>query len=432
MWRDHWHPEFAVSHGCLVVLNHSAHYGLLFDFPLPLPEEGDVDAALDEIDAWCVENAAAPAFGVVPDAERNRLLTRYPYTTFDCVRTWHDYIYHAEDLSSFAGRRYSGQRNHINKFRKLYPNAVYRELTKDDRNGVEKFWQEFHKIFNKDDAEAKLEVCYARRIMQCAGEDWAKTGCVEIDGNIVAIALAEVCGDTLMCHIEKALPQFEGVYPFMVQAFAAANSKGLAWINREDDAGDRGLRTSKLQYLPAFLETKTRVMVRNELSGINSVPMLISERLVLDEIRDEDLPNYNRLCLDDVRNKWWGYDYRNDLHGQLSDHYFLNVAREDFQKKLALNFAVRLDGTLIGEVVLYHFDYKGRAELGCRILPEFAGAGYGSEAFRKAADWCLYSLGLCCLRAKCFHQNTASKKMLESCMRPAGEDDTFYYFEKIV
>ena len=27
MWRDHWHPEFAESHGCLVILNHSAHYG---------------------------------------------------------------------------------------------------------------------------------------------------------------------------------------------------------------------------------------------------------------------------------------------------------------------------------------------------------------------------------------------------------------------
>ena len=30
MWRDHWHPEFAESHGCLVILNHSAHYGALF------------------------------------------------------------------------------------------------------------------------------------------------------------------------------------------------------------------------------------------------------------------------------------------------------------------------------------------------------------------------------------------------------------------
>ena len=80
MWRDHWHPEFAESHGCLVILNHSAHYGAMFDFPIPLPEEGDVDAALDEIDAWCVENGTAPSYGVVPETERERLLKRYPYT----------------------------------------------------------------------------------------------------------------------------------------------------------------------------------------------------------------------------------------------------------------------------------------------------------------------------------------------------------------
>ena len=328
MWRDHWHPAFAESHGCLVVLNHSAHYGAMFDFPIPLPEEGDVDAALDEIDAWCVENGVPPSFGVVPEAERERLMKRYPYTTVDNDRLWQDYFYHAEDLSTFAGRRYSGQRNHINKFRKLYPDAVFRALAPADRGKVEAFWREFHKVFNKEDADAKMEVCFARRIMEQAGEAWAKTGCVEEDGKLIAIALAEVCGDTLVCHVEKALPQYEGVYPFLVQSFAAANSEGLRWINREDDAGDRGLRTSKLQYLPAFLGAKVRLLARNELSGLETIPVLKSERLVLDGLREEDRPLYNRLCLDDERNRWWGYDYREDLEGELTEDYFLSVARE--------------------------------------------------------------------------------------------------------
>lgn len=432
MWRDHWKPEFAESHGCLVVLNHSGHFGLMFDFPVPLPGGGDVDAALDDIDAWCVEKGVSPAFGVVPETERERLLGRYPYTTVDNVRLWQDYFYHAADLAGFAGRHYSGQRNHINKFHKLYPDAVYRELTPEDHAGVEDFWQEFHKVFNKEDAEARMEVCYARRIMERTGEEWAKTGCVTVDGKIIAIALAEVCGDTLVCHIEKALPQYEGVYPFLVQSFAAAHSEELAWINREDDAGDRGLRTSKLQYLPAFLGAKVRILVRNELSRLDSVPVLRTERLVLDGFRDEDTAEYNRLCLDDERNRWWGYDYRDDLTGGLRPDYFLNVVREDFQKKLAVNFAVRLDGRLIGEAVLYRFDFKGGAELGCRILPEYAGNGYGAEAYRRAAEWSLYSLGLYRLRGKCYRENEASKKMLESCMRHAGEDETFFYFEKKV
>ena len=432
MWRDHWHPAFAESHGCLVVLNHSAHHGAMFDFPIPLPEEGDVDAALDEIDAWCVENGVPPSFGVVPEAERERLMKRYPYTTVDNDRLWQDYFYHAEDLSTFAGRRYSGQRNHINKFRKLYPDAVYRELTEADGEAVEAFWEEFHQVFNKEDAQAKKELCYARKLMRQVGKRWVLAGCVELEGRLLAISLGEICGGTLICHIEKGLPQYEGVYPFMVQSFAAAHSQGLRWINREDDAGDRGLRTSKLQYLPADMGAKIRVQARNELTFLEEIPVLKSERLTLEPLREEDRAAYNRLCLDDERNRWWGYDYREDLEGELTEDYFLSVAREDFQNRLAVNFAVRLDGAFIGEAVLYRFDCRGGAELGCRILPEYAGNGYGAEAFRRAAEWSLYGLGLYRLNAKCYHENAASRKMLESCMRPAGEDETFLYFEKKV
>ena len=432
MWRQHWHPAYAESHGCLVVLNHSHHFGHIFDYPVPLPGVGGVEAALDEIDSWCRENGVAPAFGVVPAEERERLLERYPYTIVDNDRLWQDYLYRAEDLMTFAGRRYSGQRNHINKFRKLYPDAVYRPITREDADKVEAFWEEFHQIFNKENALAKKELCYARKLMRQVGKPWVRAGAIELEGKFIAISLGEICGDTLVCHIEKGLPQYEGVYPAMVQAFAAANAQGLRWINREDDAGDKGLRTSKLQYLPAELGAKVRIRVRNELAYLDKIPLLTSERLTLDAMNEGDKETYNRLCLDDERNRWWGYDYRKDLKGELTEDYFLEVTKQDFQNKLAVNFAIRREGTFIGEAVLYNFDYKGSAELGCRILPEYAGSGYGAEAFRRAAEWSIYQLGLYRLKGKCYKENEASRKMLSACMRPDGEDETFYYFEKTV
>ena len=432
MWRQHWHPAYAESHGCLVVLNHSHHFGHIFDYPVPLPGVGDVEAALDEIDSWCRENGVAPVFGVVPAEERERLLERYPYTIVDNDRLWQDYLYRAEDLMTFAGRRYSGQRNHINKFRKLYPDAVYRPITREDGDKVEAFWEEFHQIFNKENALAKKELCYARKLMRQVGKPWVRAGAIELEGKFIAISLGEICGDTLVCHIEKGLPQYEGVYPTMVQSFAAANAQGLRWINREDDAGDKGLRTSKLQYLPAELGAKVRIRARNELAYLDTVPVLTSERLTLDAMTEADKEAYNRLCLDDERNRWWGYDYRKDLKGELTEDYFLEVTKGDFQNKLAVNFAIRREGTFIGEAVLYNFDYKGSAELGCRILPEYAGSGYGAEAFRRAAEWSIYQLGLYRLKGKCYKENEASRKMLSACMRPDGEDETFYYFEKTV
>ena len=429
MWRHHFSPLFAEAAGCLIVKNCS-HGVTTFDYPVPLPEAGDVSAALDEIDAYCREQGICPSFVQVPEEALPTVLARYPYTRIDSSRLWQDYLYRAEDFITFAGRRYSGQRNHINKFRKLYPDARFRPLTPEDAEAVEAFWEEFHQIFNKDNALAKKELCAARKLMRQVGKPWVKAGAIELEGKFLAIALGEVCGDTLICHIEKGLPQYEGVYPTMVQSFAACFAQGLRWINREDDAGDRGLRTSKLQYLPADMGAKIRLRTRNELSLLDKIPALRSERLTLNALAEEDRAEYNRLCLDDERNRWWGYDYRRDLKGELTENYFLDVARHDFDHRQAVNFAIRLEGKFIGEAVLYRFDYRGGAELGCRILPEFAGQGYGAEAFRQAAEWSLYELGLYRLVAKCYKENEASRKMLSACMRASGEDETFYYFEK--
>ena len=93
---------------------------------------------------------------------------------------------------------------------------------------------------------------------------------------------------------------------------------------------------------------------------------------------------------------------------------------------------MRLDGKCIGEALLYRFDGKGGAEEGCRIAPEYAGHGYGTEAFRALADWGLYRLNLSHIVAKCYKENASSCQMLSSCMRKSGEDETFYYFNKEV
>ena len=433
MWRHLYHYEYAEACGCLIVCHQEKDGSYVFEVPVPLPKVGDVDAALDQIDEWCIAKGVMPVFFPVPVSERERLMNRYPYVNVENVRLWQDYLYHAEDLSTFAGRRYSGQRNHINKFRKLYGDgARFVPLSAEDKPRVEEFWEEYHVHFNKDTILAKKEVCYARRLTRKIGKRWVKAGAIELDGKFIAISLAEVCGDMLVCHIEKALPQYEGIYPVMVQSFAAHFSDGLRPINREDDAGDRGLRTSKLQYLPAAMGEKLRIAARNELFALDAIPSFRSARLTYSPIGEKDREAYNRLCMDDERNRWWGYDYRQDLVGELTEDYFLDVTRHDFAAKLAINFAIRLDGRFIGETVVYRFNARGEAELGCRILPEYAGMGYGTEAFRATAEWTLYSLGLRKLVAKCYHQNETSRKMLSSCMRPRGEDDTFYYFEKLV
>ena len=431
MWRGHLHPQYAEAGGCLIVKN-CIDGKPCFDYPVP-GAEGDEDAALSAIEAYCMEQGIALELSVVPREKAGKLLERYPHFHLDNPRSWRDYLYEANDLREFPGRHYSGQRNHVNKFRKLYPEARFRALGKEDLPLIERFWQDYTEVFEKTSKSARNELALAKTMLRLTGASWLYVGGMEYEGRLISLAMAERCGETLHVHIEKALYGYEGVYPATVQEFARCFAvDGIRYLNREDDAGDRGLRTSKLQYLPCMLAEKFCFDVKNELEGLGAIPTLKTERLTIAAFTAEYRTAYNALCLDDERNKWWGYDYRSDWKGEDLETYFLNVVREDFAKKRAVNFAIRLDGKCIGEALLYHFDGKGGAEEGCRIAPEYGGQGYGAEAFRAVAEWGLYDRHLGHVVAKCFKENTASYKMLSSCMRKNGEDEKFFYFNKEV
>lgn len=432
MWRSTLHPAWAEIAGCLVIRNEIAGQ-TAFDYPVPGPE-GDEDAALGAIESYCLERGVPPVISVVPECKASKLLARYPYVRVSNIRTWRDYVYYREDLQFFTGRRYSGQRNHIKKFHARCPDAVLRRLTAADGPAVERFWADYEAEFPKgDNAKARDELALAKKMLKMAGRPWFTAGGMFDGEKLVALSLAEKCGDTLIIHIEKALYSYTGAYPALVQAFADAFGEGCRWLNREDDAADRGLRTSKLQYGPAKLAPKYRFEPQNELlSHVKEIPELRTERLTLSALTEADIPAYNALVLDGERNRWWGYDDVGGLGGPVEERSFFNVARRDFENRLAVSFAVRLDGKLIGEAVLYRFDYQGGAELGCRIGRDYDGHGYGTEAFAAVADWGLYQVHLNRVVAKCFKENRASYRMLSSCMRKNGEDETYFYFEKPV
>ena len=434
MLREEYRPMWAEAAGCLIVHN-TIHGKIYFDYPVPGPE-GDELAALEAIEAWCLDNEVPPAISVVPADRTAMLLKRYPMARLLNLKSWRDYVYAADHLRDYPGRHYAGQRNHVNKFRKLYPDARFRVLHEGDEALVDAFFDAYEKEFTKDSEIARADLIEAREMMHMMDRPCFLCGGMELDGKLLSVAMGEQCGETLHVHIEKALYSYEGVYPATVQAYAQYYAdESIRWLNREDDADDRGLRTSKLQYRPAFLAEKYCFEVQNELEKLaldhQTLPIFIeTARLTLSPLTDADREAYTRLCLDDERNRFWGYDYRKDWNGEPLESYFLDVAREDFAKHTALNLAVRLEGQCIGEAVFYRFTGRGSAELGCRIAPEHAGHGYGAEAFAAAADWGLYTLQLEAVVAKCYKENAASERMLQSCMRRSGADETFFYYRK--
>ena len=190
MWRSHLHPSWAEGAGCLIVRNFiDGQY--CFDYPVPGPD-GDEDAALTLIEDDCRERDIPLVLSVVPQDKAERLAARYPYFRFSSPRVWRDYIYAAEDLCDFAGRRYSGQRNHINKFRKLYPDAAFRPLGKRDLPLITQFFRDYEAVFTKASDSAKNELRCAEKMLRMTGSPHFLVGGMELDSKLLSVAMAEI------------------------------------------------------------------------------------------------------------------------------------------------------------------------------------------------------------------------------------------------
>ena len=427
MWKTYLHPEVAFTNGCMVVRNQFKG-SVLFDYPVPCEEGSDLPGALREIERYCIEKYIPLIFYAVPPEHLGELVSRYRSVRTESSVFDDEYIYQSEDLSLFRGKHYAGQRNHIHQFQDACPGAVWKVLTPEDRPRLKRFFERFSYNSPKKGREAASELKRATDLLMKKNLSWACAGYMEYEGEIIAVSLGEICGDTMILHIEKALHEYEGVYPATVQAFAACFCKGVRFINREEDTGDEGLRRSKVQYRPKFMQRKYDVYVRTELAAWDRIPTIATERLTLSALHEGDRAEYNRLCLDDERNRYWGYDYRSDCP-EPDEDYFLEVTRQDFQSRTAVNWGIRAGGRLLGEVLLYDFDYHGGAQVGIRLLGGKEGQGVAGEALAAVLHQGLYELGLSVIYAKCYRENTRSSKLLSGHMQKVGEDDTFIYFE---
>ena len=64
-----------------------------------------------------------------------------------------------------------------------------------------------------------------------------------------------------MVHFEKAFSDINGSYAIINQQTVEKQASDFLYINREDDAGDEGLRKAKLSYQPALLLEKGALQI---------------------------------------------------------------------------------------------------------------------------------------------------------------------------
>ena len=150
----------------------------------------------------------------------------------------------------------------MNKFLKTYSNWLFRTITPEDIPAVKEFLDRYASRWDKSAVTFHEDIAKTHEVLDNYQTYDLLGGVLLVEGRVVGFSLGEIIGDTLFTHIEKADRDYEGCYQMLVAQFAQQfAAEHVAFINREDDTGDLGLRTSKLSYHPVALLEKYTVTV---------------------------------------------------------------------------------------------------------------------------------------------------------------------------
>jgi hypothetical protein len=262
-WREQYRQRVANADGCFVG-QIELNGRLLHTFPIGAADDAQAKAI---IDAMAAQNCPLYLSGVSP-AQLETLHRIYPNLTAEPQTDLFDYLYDAEKMSTFAGKKLHAKRNYVNRFIAANPDYVFEPITHENLNDcriTDGLW-----IYGKDDSEfdairgelTALESCLANFC-----ELHADGGLIRLSpgGTVIAFAIGERVGaDTFVTHFEKALTSIDGSYQIINRDFTRCvleKYPQIKYINREDDMGLENLRKAKRSYYPDLMEEKFLVTI---------------------------------------------------------------------------------------------------------------------------------------------------------------------------
>lgn len=295
-WRFNFNTQWAIYKDFLLFRFHTGRH-LAYMMPIPKPK-ADAEGKLrvtpeDECDPEVIQAIREDSIAMghpflmmdVCNYMVDILEKHFP-DVFDIKpnRDYADYIYEREKLINLSGKKLQSKRNHINKFKNLYPNYEYKPLTPDlipECIRLEKQWRDVSKDDgNENDLDESLSGEF--RSMIRAFNRWDRLGLIGgtiwVDGNLVAFTYGCPINDnTFDVCVEKADVNYEGAFNIINQEFVKHLPEQYFYINREEDMGEEGLRRAKLSYKPDILLEKNVVMEKHPLAVFEEQDRIFEE-----------------------------------------------------------------------------------------------------------------------------------------------------------
>lgn len=210
---------------------------------------------------FCNSRGYPLEFSAITEFELEKFLDLNPKEVTP-LSAWSDYVYTMDSLQSLSGKKLGKKRNHCNRFLQENQDVVVEPISLDN---IEQVKSCFENICNmgKDSPMAMYERKQVWKVLEHLDLYPFETLCLKSSGKVVAFTMGEVLSNVLHVHVEKSLHDVNGASETINKEFACyihAKYPEVEWINRQDDAGDEGLRKAKQSYYPAFLLRKYNVL----------------------------------------------------------------------------------------------------------------------------------------------------------------------------
>ncbi|MBD5180302.1 MAG: DUF2156 domain-containing protein [Bacteroidales bacterium] len=263
MWTDYFHYEYCIYGDTLFIKGVSEIHPELPAFSLPVGRM-PLNRAVEIIVSYCNENHLPLRFSAVPEDRIEELRAIIPGRE-EKLEDWADYIYEATALTTLGGKKYNKKRNHVNRFITENPDYKVEPISRDNLTEVRKAYISWLVDTDIDAASAAEESLQTLKVID-SYEAYPFEGIIlrGKGGKIAGFTMGEVIGDTLYSHIEKIDHAVAGAGESINKLFAeyiTGHHPEVKYINREEDAGDLGLRKAKESYHPVIKLEKYDVMV---------------------------------------------------------------------------------------------------------------------------------------------------------------------------
>ena len=223
--------------------------------------DGDLREGIALLRQDAKENGKKLWFFGLLEEQKAWLEANYPGEfTYEASRDDAEYIYEAEKLATYAGKKLHAKRNYCNRFEAAHPDWKFEPITGENREAVLEFHSRWQTENEGSSEGLHKEACVVRCALREMDELEMTGGVLTAGGRIYGFAVASMINETLMDeNIEKADGEEPGAYPMVCREMAKMMREkypALTLINREEDTGDEGLRRSKESYYPVMLLQK--------------------------------------------------------------------------------------------------------------------------------------------------------------------------------